>query len=178
MTGDSRPAVVGLSCKIANMISEISGTFVKIAFADQVDILLKRNSPDRPAARYNREGQDALYLSVDENTAHVAMRKYVADSDSPRVLIYYEVQPCQLVDLRHPDAEDLRKRANQNWQLALDEGTEPTSWEVADLLRKSNKTGLIDPSRSQLGSWDITLFRWNEPDAPRVAMVGQAADLK
>lgn len=127
------------------MIANVSGVFVKIAFADQVDILLKRNLPDRPAARYNRLGENALYLSVDEQSARVAMQKYVKNLDAPRVLIHYEIQSCQLVDLRHTDADHLRKLALQDWQDALSAGHEPTSWQVADKLRHSSEVGLIDP---------------------------------
>jgi len=155
------------------MHSTISGVFVKIAFADQVDILLERNLPYRPVARFNRCGQDALYLSVDEQSARVAMRKYAKDSDQPRVLIHYEVQSCKLVDLRHADVADLRQLAKQDWQSALDSGDEPTSWQVADKLRESSEVGLIDPSRKSPGVWHVTLLRWNESGAPLVTMVGQ-----
>ena len=62
-----------------NTYTEISGTFVRICSPDQVNLALKRNSPTRPEARYNRLGQDALYLAVDEESARVAMQKYAKD---------------------------------------------------------------------------------------------------
>lgn len=101
------------------------------------------------------------------------MQKYVRDFDPPRVLIHYEVQACQLVDLRHPNAEELRRLASQDWQGALRNGDEPASWQVVDTLRESNEVGLIDPSRKNVGSWHVTLLRWNETDAPRVTRVGE-----
>ncbi len=155
------------------MKTRISGVFVKIAFADEWDIFLKRGSSDRPAARFNRRGQDALYLSKDEESARVALRKYVGDADSPRVIVHYQVESCDLVDLRHVDAKDLRQRSSLDWLCALESGREPESWRVADSLRASNEVGLIDPSRKNPSTWHVTLFRWNEPGAPQVKVVDQ-----
>lgn len=157
--------------------AEISGPFVKIAFADEVDIFLKHNSPKRPAARYNRLGENALYLSVYEKSARVAMLKYAEASDPPRVLIRYEVQPCEVVDLRHPDAENLRKLTKIDWQTAFNNGDEPTSWQVADEIRRSNQVGLIDPSRKNPGLWHVTLLKWNEVGAPQVTMIGEPTEI-
>ena len=48
--------------------TEISGTFVRICSHDLIDQALKRNSPERPAARYNRHGQDAcLFVGVSKS---------------------------------------------------------------------------------------------------------------
>ena len=157
-----------------NLKTTISGEFVKIVFADQVDIILQRNLPNRPAARFNRRGQDALYLSVDEDSARVAMKKYVSKSDPPRVLIRYMIQSCQLINLGHVDARELHLQSRSDWKDAIERGGNPPSWQVADKLRESNEVGLIDPSRQNPKLWHVTLLRWNEPNAPQVTMVGQA----
>lgn len=155
------------------MKSNIAGEFEKIAYAEQVNILLQRESPMRPEARFNRRGQDALYLSVNDNSARVAMKKYANDRESPRVLIRYEVPACELVDLRHSDAKELRERASQDWKSELENGLEPTSWRVADSLRNSDEIGFIDPSRKNPKLWHVTLFRWNEAGAPNVNILGR-----
>lgn len=160
-----------------SLLANISGEFVKIAFEDQVKILLKRDSPQRPAARFNRLGENALYLSVNEDSARVAMQKYSDITDAPRVLIRYHVQSCQLFDLRHPDAADMRSLASQDWQEALRKGFEPTSWQMADKLRRDHEIGLIDPSRKNSNLWHITLLRWNEAGAPTVTMMGDPAPI-
>jgi len=154
------------------MHSDITGVLVKIAYIDDVDLFLKKGSSERPAARFNRVGQDALYLSRDEQSARVALQKYVTRSDPPRVLIRYNVEPCRLVDLRHDDASDLRRLSSQNWQDALANNLEPNSWQVADKLRNSHEVGMIDQSRKQPDLWHVILFRWNETNAPKVTMIG------
>jgi len=158
------------------VFTELSGIFVKIAFARDVDILLTRNSAERPAARYNRAGEDALYLSKDEKSARIALRKYASQDDPPRVLLSFNVEPCRLLDLRHPEAKDMRQLASRNWQSDLAEGHEPASWKVADRVRESGEAGLIDPSRQQPDLWHVTLLRWNEEGAPQVTMNGEPVE--
>ena len=146
--------------------------FVKIAFADRVDVLLERSRPERPAARFNRTGRDALYLSVDEASARVAMTRHARAGDPPRVLVRYAIGACRVVDLGHPEARALRERAAGDWRAALARGEEPESWRVVDELGRAGEVGLIDPSRRRPGLWHLTLLRWNEPGAPAVERVG------
>lgn len=154
------------------MLIEVSGIFVKIAFEDTADVSLVRGQVDRPAARFNRRGQDALYLSPDEGSARVAIGEYVRADDPPRVLVRYEVERCTLVDLRHPDAAEIYALARQSWQDVLARGNDPKSWEAADKIRKAGHVGLIDPSRQKPGLWHITLLRWNEDGSPAIREVG------
>ncbi len=46
------------------MIIEISGRFTKIVYAKDLDYFLMRGDSSRPAGRFNRPGQDALYSGV------------------------------------------------------------------------------------------------------------------
>ncbi len=155
------------------MLTEVSGNFVKIAFADAIETPLLRGHPTRPAARFNRPGQDALYLSPDEASARVAIGEYVRDGDPPRVLLSYEVGLCTLLDLRHPEAADIYALARQSWRPPFASGEEPPSWEAAEMVRNLGHVGLIDPSRQQPGLWHITLLRWNESGAPTVRQIGK-----
>ncbi|WP_348255976.1 RES domain-containing protein [Vibrio parahaemolyticus] len=148
--------------------AEVSGTYVRICPEDQVDIALLRNSRDRPEGRYNRLGQDALYLTPTEESARIALQKYVSNITSRMVLVEYEIQPCMLVDLRSAQLEKYRTMVAVNWQYELSKGKEPSSWHVADLLRSHNEIGLVDPSRKEPSSWHVVLFKWNERGAPTV----------
>ena len=156
------------------LLTEVDGIFVKIAFADDADVVLTRGLAHRPPARFNRAGQDALYLSPDELSARVAIGEYVKAGDRQRFLLQYEVERCTLFDLRHPDAAEVYDSAGQPWRKALARGQYPSSWEAADHIRQSGHVGLVDPSRRRPGLWHITLLRWNEPGAPSVRGVGDA----
>lgn len=153
------------------MLTEIRGTFVKISFETPNGIHLERGLSYRPAARFNRVGQDALYLSPNEQSAKVAIGEYVRLGDPQRFLITYEVEPCVLLDLRHPLSAEVYELARKPWQSAMKAGEEPESWLAADTVRKAGHVGLIDPSRQKPGLWHITLFRWNEDGAPLVRQI-------
>lgn len=155
-----------------NAHTEISGTFVRICNAEQINLSLKRNSSERPEARYNRQGEDALYLTLNEESARIALRKYSENIDKPLFLVKYTVEPCMLVDLRHESVVNYKVLASQNWQDAIIKGEEPTSWQISDLLRKHQEIGLIDPSRKEPNTWHVTLFRWNEIGTPKVTQEG------
>ena len=155
------------------MLTEIAGEFVRIVYADELALTLNRGDPARAAARFNRCGQDALYLSPDETSARVAIGEYVKATDRPRVLLRFEISACQLFDLRADKAAAIYALAAQPWQPAVARGEEPRSWQAADELRQVGHLGLIDPSRQNPGLWHITLFHWNEPGAPTVRAVGK-----
>lgn len=156
------------------MLTTVGGAFVKIAFAHEIDIVLAQGLPHRPAARFNRRGQDALYLSPDAISANVAIGEYIKPDDPPRVLLRLELTRCNLYDLRHPSAAPLYALAGRPWQSALDAGFEPSSWHAADRLRADGHIGLIDPSRRRPGVWHITLFCWNEAGGPLVTLLDEA----
>lgn len=150
------------------MHTEVSGKFVKIILASNPDVYLERGNPDRPPARFNRKGQDALYLSPDLESAKVAVGQDVQPGDPPRFYLTFQLQTCALFDLRTAEASRLYERARQPWRARLAAGFEPSSWNVADQLRREGHIGLIDPSRRRHGLWHVTLFRWNEEGAPSV----------
>ncbi|WP_282611291.1 RES family NAD+ phosphorylase [Pelagibius sp. Alg239-R121] len=155
------------------MLTDVSGRFVKIALSGvDIDIHLERGRSCRPPARFNRKGQDALYLSPNEESARVAIGQYVVEGGPPRGLFTFEVDYCKLFDLRNPQAAPVYEDARQPWQCELEAERIPRSWGAADELRNAGHLGLIDPSRRRPGLWHITLFRWNEPGAPSVRMVG------
>ena len=158
-------------------LTEVGGEFVKIAFESEVDLLLQKGHPDRPAARFNRPGQDALYLSPDEKSARVAIGQYVTADDPPRVLVRYQVEASRLCDLRLEAAADIYALARQKWLPDVADSKEAASWIAADRIRQAGLSGLIDPSRRQPGLWHITLFRWNEKDGPCIQQIGDPSPI-
>ena len=156
------------------MLTEISGRFVKIVWAHDPEVHLERGNANRPPARFNRMGEDALYLSPDAESARVAIGQDVRAGDRPRILLTFEVERCRLIDLRAPEASELYELARQPWRKLLSAGGVPSSWSAADQVRLRGAVGLIDPSRRRSGLWHITLFRWNEQGAPNVHQIGPA----
>lgn len=159
------------------MLFELSGSFVKIVFATDVDTILLRGESDRPPGRYNRVGQDALYLSRHEQSARTALTRYIKQDDPPRVIIQYKVEPCSLFDLRHPDAAELLTASRGDWLKTYREDGIPESWEVADRIRQLGHHGLIEPSRQTPDAWHVVLFGWNGENEPKVSMYGQPAEI-
>ncbi|OOE90867.1 RES family NAD+ phosphorylase [Salinivibrio sharmensis] len=155
----------------------ISGIFVRVCHPEHIDAVLMRGSKDRPNGRYNCQGESALYLTETAESARVAMQKYASQITTPRVLVRYQVDPCELVDLRHPELQQYKTLSSVDWQAALAKGESPSSWWVADTLRSGNEIGLIDPSRKDPSTWHITLFRWNAPGAPSVTRVGEPEEI-
>lgn len=152
------------------MVELRARTFVKIVSTGESGLILQKGDRNRPAARFNRPGQDALYLSPDELSARVAIGQYVTPESQDRELITLSLSSCRLFDLRLPEHTDVYEHAKQPWIAPLDAGREPSSWQAADHIRDLGYDGLIDPSRRRPGLWHITLFRWNEPDAPDVVI--------
>lgn len=89
------------------MLNEIGGTFVKIAWADDADIRLKRGLLDRPAACFDRVGQDALHLSPDEESACLAIGQYLQAGDAQRLLLIRDFERCALLDRHYPKSFDI-----------------------------------------------------------------------
>ncbi|WP_428526984.1 RES family NAD+ phosphorylase [Roseibium sp.] len=155
-----------------------SRSFVKIINPGEGALILERGHASRPPARFNRPGQDALYLSPDETSARVAIGQYITCDNRDRVLISLEVSACRLLDLRDVEHSELYALARQPWLAPLKSGLEPPSWIAADLIRAMGYHGLIDPSRRRPGLWHITLFRWNTPDAPNVRTNGEEQPIR
>ncbi|MFQ6548342.1 RES family NAD+ phosphorylase [Aestuariibius sp. 2305UL40-4] len=151
---------------------EIGGLFVRIERDGAQGMALRKGLPQRPPARFNRLGEDALYLSPDAESASVAIGGNVVEGETSRLLIRYHVETCKVVDLRQEKSADLYELARQPWRTPLERGEDPPSWTAADIVRASGAVGLIDPSRRRPGLWHVTLFRWNAPGAPTVRVDG------
>ena len=66
-----------------------------------------------------------------------------------------------------------RERSNLSWRNALETGAEPPSWANSDAARSIGADGIVDRSRHIEDGWHVTLFRWNQPGAPKVTVVGE-----
>jgi len=116
----------------------------------------------RKGGRFNREGVEALYLSMDEVTA---LREYQQTSPflPPATICSYTASLQNLVDLRqlsHGDPwDDLWHSWQEDWRhLRFDLRIEPPTWVLGDLVLAAGHTGIIFPSMANPGGINLVVF--------------------
>lgn len=112
--------------------------------------------------RFNREGVEALYLTLEEVTA---LREYQQTSPflPPCTICSYTASLRNLVDLRqlsHGDAwDELWHSWQEDWRhLKFDLHIEPPTWVLGDLVLSAGHTGIIFPSVANPGGTNIVVF--------------------
>lgn len=100
--------------------------------------------------RFNPRGIETLYLALNVETAFVEISQGFGEKFKPAVLISYEVDCEDIVDLR-TNAD--RKRAGVkladmacSWFADVAAGQEPASWAVARRLIERGASGILVPS--------------------------------
>jgi RES domain-containing protein len=157
--------------QIDHVLSRVSGTFYRAVHPAHRDTAIHGS---RNAGRYSQPSQPTLYLSASPEGVEAAMIAHTRGRVVDRVVLEFHVEAHDIVDLRDPAARlatgvDLED-AVAPWQNIVATGGEPSSWSVRRQLEDLGASGLIDPSRKRPGLWHLTLFRWNAPGAPRVAL--------
>ena len=126
----------------------------------------------RSAGRYSPPDVPTLYLSSSPAGVAAAMQKHAGGRTPALKVLAFEVHADRIADLR-----DLTAMAELgvdpgdalgDWQSAVEAGKSPASWGVRERLESIGAVGLIDPSRTSLGLWHLTLFAWNTATAPNV----------
>ncbi|MDR2882143.1 MAG: RES family NAD+ phosphorylase [Azoarcus sp.] len=112
--------------------------------------------------RFNRDGIEALYLSLDEMTA---LREYQQTSPflPPCTMCSYAVALQGLVDLRqlHHGApwDDLWHDWREDWRhLKLDQHIEPPTWVLGDMVRAHGYTGILFPSQVCNTGFNVAVY--------------------
>jgi RES domain-containing protein len=112
--------------------------------------------------RFNRDGIEALYLSLEDVTA---LREYQQTSPflPPCTICSYTVALRHLVDLRQlhhgPPWDDLWHDWREDWRyLALELHIEPPTWVLSDLVRNQGYAGILFPSLAHEGGANVVVF--------------------
>jgi len=116
----------------------------------------------RAGGRFNRPGIDALYLSLELETA-VAEYQQTDSLLPPLTLCSYLAQVPPLVDLRRLTEgtwNELWQDWNTDWRsLWFNEHVEPPSWVLSDVVRQAGHCGIIFPSMIRSEGTNLVLFR-------------------
>jgi RES domain-containing protein len=112
--------------------------------------------------RFNRPGVEALYLSVEPETALVEYRQG-ATITPPATLVAYRVDVDQVVDFRAGyDAAiwpDEWAAAVCDWKyISRIERRDPPTWRIGDALMRDGIKGLLFPSYRHPGGTNLVLF--------------------
>ena len=123
--------------------------------------------------RFNPIGVAALYLTSTIEGVFVEMAHGLAHRLEPVTIVNYDVDVADIVDLTTGEG---RKAANVEladmkcpWRLDLASGREPTSWHIANRLRKT-AAGILVPSFANGAREDmhnLVLWKWG-PNPPHL----------
>lgn len=127
--------------------------------------------------RFNRKGQEALYLSLSALTALREVSSGFAHRLTPLVLCSYDVDCDDIVDLRtaacRAEAGISFKELATPWADDLAHGREPASHALAGRLIAGGAAGMLAPSLAHGGTDDdqnLVLWRWG-PQLPHRVQV-------
>ena len=112
--------------------------------------------------RFNREGIEALYLSLDEVTA---LREYQQTLPflSPCTMCSYTVTLRRLVDLRQLHQGDSWDELWHDWRedwrhLKFDLHIEPPTWVLGDMVLAQGHAGILFPSQANDGGTNVVVY--------------------
>lgn len=130
--------------------------------------------------RFNRPGLEALYVSASFETAAAEYRQ-AARLLPPGVVVTFLVSRLRIVDFSQGYVagvwDPIWSEASCNWRkMAFEEGIEPPSWVLGDLVLEAGASGLLFPSTAHPGGINLVLYRSSElpPEQLRVHDPGRA----
>jgi len=104
-----------------------------------------------PEGRFHHGGQAALYASLTPEGCRVAIRRYLAPTDPPRLIHSLRFNAERVIDMSgKPDLSIV-------WQDLPEGGPSPT-WAVSDRLRSEGWQAMLYSSRSRPDLTHIVIF--------------------
>jgi RES domain-containing protein len=124
--------------------------------------------------RFNRPGTEALYLSVEPETA-LAEYRQGATITPPATLVAYAVDVDSVIDFSGGYVPatwpDEWADADCDWKyIARIERRDPPTWRIGDALIRDAMKGLLFPSYRRPGGTNLVLFSANLTENDRVAV--------
>jgi hypothetical protein len=143
-------------------VTPFDGTVWRILFADQAENPL---APARaPEGRFHHNSEFAIYTSLTAEGAGVAIQRYLAVNDAPRMIVPLRVTATKVMDLR-PAADDKTNTPATSvvWQSARALGRPAPTWHISDKARQQGAQGILYPSRSRPDLIHLVLLSGTAP---------------
>ena len=140
-----------------NGLTPFSGTVWRILFAQLADdALLPARAPE---GRFHYGGQPSIYTSLTAEGAGVAIQRYLAAGDAPRVIVPLEVAAIRVLDLRRSGDDSAGvPPTSVVWQDQRAQGLRASTWDISDNARHLGAQGILYPSRTRPDLNHLVLF--------------------
>lgn len=122
--------------------------------------------------RFNRKGEPTLYLSLDVMTSFGECTQGFTNRLQPLAMCEYDVDCEDVADLRDDAARAshgvVRDDLGCGWLTYQLAGKLAPSWQIADRLKASGRSGIIVPSfvpGASQANVNLVLWKWS-PDLP------------
>lgn len=113
--------------------------------------------------RLNRKGVDALYLSLEADTA-LAEYKQTTALLPPGTIASYQVELSQIVDFSggyNPSWDPLWEEFGCDWRrMVFSDRIEPPTWVLSDMVQAAGAKGILFPSIAHPGGNNLVVFQW------------------
>lgn len=111
--------------------------------------------------RLNRKGVDALYLSLETETA-LAEYQQTSPLLPPGTIASYQVELSQIVDFSggyNSNWDPLWEEFSCDWRrMVFNDKIEPPTWVLSDMVQAAGAKGILFPSMAQPGGSNLVVF--------------------
>jgi hypothetical protein len=128
-------------------VTAFAGIIWRAAFEGQSPLI----PASAPEGRFHHSGQTALYASLTPEGCRVAIRRYIAPDDPPRLIHPLHLKAERVIDMTG------RPELGIVWQDLRESGPSPT-WVISDRLRAEGWQAMLYSSRSRPDLTHIVAF--------------------
>lgn len=129
-----------------------------------------------PEGRSHYDGQKTMYLSETPEGCEIATKIYLRNDDPPRKIFPLQIDKAHVVDLRDIEATEALgidpTHRQAHWQKIRKQALPSPTWDISDRVRALGLDGMLCESRGKPSLTHLTLFRWNQQNAPSLTKVG------